>query len=210
MPNEKNKHKQFWTATQSFNRTRISARHAPRMRYAASVLMRGGLVAYPTEAVWGLGVDPYHWPAVKRLLRLKCRNISMGMILIADRIQRFRHLLKNISASAHQRLEDSWPGPVTWLVQANEYVPPWISGNSDCVALRVTAHPQAAMLCNAFGGIVVSTSANPHKAQPAKYLFQVRHYFGGQIDAVVPGNVGGLQRPTEIRRLSDMSVVRAG
>lgn len=173
-------------------------------------LSGGGVVAYPTEAVWGLGVDPFIPHAVERLLVLKRRRVGMGLILIADCIGRFAPFLDQLSAEERARLEDSWPGPVTWLLAANDAVPPWIRGDHHEVALRVTRHPQAAALCAEYGGVLVSTSANPHGAQPARHLFQVRRYFGKSLDAVVPGNIGGLGRPTKICRLSDLSVVRAG
>lgn len=183
---------------------------AQRIRRAASVLARGGVVAYPTEAVWGLGADPYSPYAVERLLRLKNRDVRMGVILIADSMEQLEPFLNHLPAEQRARLAQSWPGPVTWLVPVNHRVPPWISGAHRSIALRVTAHPAAAALCAAFGAPLVSSSANPHGAQPARHLFQVRRYFGTLLDDIVPGNTGGLARPTEIRRVSDMTVVRQG
>lgn len=188
----------------------MSAWRTRQMRRSAKILARGGVVAYPTESVWGLGADPYSPQAVARLLQLKRRDVRMGVILIADKIERIEPMLTDISASQRKLLADSWPAAITWLVPANAYVPPWIKGASDSVALRVTAHPEAAALCDAFAGPLVSSSANPHSAQAAKHLFQVRRYFGNHLDGIVFGNTGGLKRPTEIRRLVDMRLVRAG
>lgn len=180
----------------------------PRVQRAAQLMLAGGVVAYPTEAVWGLGCDPDNPQAVARLLRLKGRSWRKGLILLADNIEQFAPLVERLDNGLQARLEASWPGPVTWLVPAADLVPEWIRGRFDSVALRVTAHPLAAGLSRAFGGPIVSTSANPQGLPPALSRMRVRHYFGPRLDAVTPGSLGGRDRPSEIRDLLSQAQLR--
>lgn len=168
---------------------------------AADALRRGGVVAYPTEAVYGLGCDPHVESALTRLFALKRRPLQRGVLLIAaDYAQIERYIaLDRVPADALARVRDSWPGPNTWILPRSALVPAWISGGHAGVALRVTAHPPAAALCRAFGGALVSTSANRHGEPPARTAAELRTVFGDELDAIVDAPVGGLERPTAIR-----------
>jgi L-threonylcarbamoyladenylate synthase len=182
----------------------------PRVQFAAKQMRLGGVVAYPTEAVWGLGCNPLDEDAVLRLLELKDRPIEKGVILVAATINMFAPLLSGLDDLQRQRLKNSWPGPRTWLVPNNGLVPYWITGNFGSVALRVTDHPVAAGLSRAFGGPIVSTSCNPAGLLPARNLDQVRRYFGNQLDAITNGQVGKRNSPSEIRDLITGEIVRPG
>jgi len=138
-------------------------RHPDRfaLRRAARMLTAGGVIAYPTEAVYGLGCDPLDAQAVTRLLAIKRRPVEKGLILIASRFDQLGPYVQPLTAAIRQRLDESWPGPNTWLLPADPATPRWIRGDHRTIAVRVTAHPLAAALCEAFGGAIVSTSANP-------------------------------------------------
>jgi L-threonylcarbamoyladenylate synthase len=170
-----------------------------RLKEAARCLQGGGIVAYPTEAIYGLGCDPLNLEAVLRLLRLKQRPPGMGLILIGAHYAQVEPFIGAIERAKLARARRTWPGPFTWLLPASPAVPPWIRGAYATVALRVTAHPVAAALCDAFGGALVSTSANRHGQTPARSALGVRLGFGDDIDLVVSGDTGGLQQPTAIR-----------
>jgi len=180
-----------------------------RYRLALAALAAGGIVACPTEAVWGLSCDPDSRPAVDRLLQLKLRPVGKGLILVAANERQLEFLLADLPAGQRAALAASWPGPNTWLVPHRGRVPPWIHGDFDTVAVRVSAHPVVRELCLAWGGPLVSTSANPAGAQPSRWGFQVRRYFGTALDAVLPGAVGGSARPSQIRDLATGDLVRA-
>ncbi|WNV06223.1 Sua5/YciO/YrdC/YwlC family protein [Candidatus Methylospira mobilis] len=169
-----------------------------RSQLAVRHLRNGGILAYPTEAVYGLGCDPLNADAVERLLALKQRHYGMGLILIAAAMEQLGPYIQPLDADTDKRLQSSWPGPVTWILPAQIWVPPWLTGASHELALRVTAHPGCVALCKAFGGPLISTSANPHGSVPAKTAHRTRRYFPHADLHFFPGNIGELQYPTRI------------
>lgn len=178
------------------------------MQQAAQVVRRGGVIAYPTEAVWGLGCDPWDELAVERLLALKDRPVHKGLILVAADIEQFDFLLDDLPEIWLARLAGSWPGPNTWLVPHQNRLPEWITGHHDSVALRVSAHPLVRELC-ALSGPLVSTSANPAGRPSARSRLRVEQYFPKQLDKVLGGALGGRKNPSLIRDLISGDVVRA-
>lgn len=178
-----------------------------RVQQAAREIRNGAVLAYPTEAVWGLGCDPWDEEAVHRLLAIKSRPIEKGLILVADTIRQFDFLLEDLPESWLDRLASTWPGPTTWLVPHQNLLPEWITGAHDTVALRVSDHPQVGELC-ALVGPLVSTSANPAGRPAARSRLRVEQYFRGQIDLVLGGPLGGRKNPSLIRDLVSGEVVR--
>ena len=180
-----------------------------RLRLALQALAAGGVIACPTEAVWGLSCDPGNGRAVRRLLALKGRRVGKGLILVAASEQQLGFLLTGLSAEQRRVLSAGWPGPNTWLVPHGGKVPAWIHGDHDTVAVRVSDHPVVRALCSAWGGPLVSTSANPGGRRPPRSGFQVRRYFGGQLDYILPGATGSARRPSVIRDLASGETVRS-
>jgi L-threonylcarbamoyladenylate synthase len=175
---------------------------------AAHCLRAGEIIAYPTEAVFGLGCDPCNEQAVRRLLNLKNRPVSAGLILIADCYQRFEPFIGPVSAELRALAMSAWPGPVSWLFPRADSVPDWLAGEHETIALRLTAHPTCKALCAAFAGAIVSTSANPSTAEPARSAGRVDEYFGSCLAGIVSGELGGKERPSEIRDLASGAVIR--
>lgn len=166
---------------------------------AARTLRTGGIVAYPTEAVYGLGCDPRNERALNRLLEIKQRDPHKGLIIIGASFDQLAPYLAALDDNTRARILPSWPGPVTWLLPARDDVSPLLRGAHHTLAVRVTAHPLAAALCRAFGGALVSTSANRSNASPARTAEQVRVELGTALDDILEGTVGTLANPTEIR-----------
>ena len=137
-----------------------------RAQCAARVVREGGVIAYPTEAVWGLGCDPWNEDAVYRLLALKARPVEKGLIVVAANIHQLDFLLEDLPDVWLDRLAGTWPGPNTWLVPHQERLPEWVTGVHDSVAVRVTDHPLVQELCHLTGPLI-STSANP-AGRPAR------------------------------------------
>lgn len=179
-----------------------------QLKCAASVLQRGGIVAYPTEAVYGLGCDPDNPAALERLIEAKGRDARKGFILIAASIDQLQPYIQPLDAVIAERLGATWPGPVTWLVPARPDVLPMITGGRDTLAVRVTAHPLAAALCDTYGGALVSTSANLSGVPPARSALAVQRMLGGRVDFIVHGDIGTLGGPTEIRDARSGDIMR--
>jgi L-threonylcarbamoyladenylate synthase len=181
-----------------------------RITRAAHYLQQGGIVAYPTEGVWGLGCDPFNEEAVHKLLAIKKRPVEKGLILVAGSAKQITPLLKPLNSTQMKLLDESWPGPVTWLLpDAEQLIPSWIKGKFASVAVRVSAHPPVVQLCSAFGGLLVSTSANPAAFPPARTRLRVATWFDGRIDYILPGKLGGQSGPSSIRDLATASVIRS-
>lgn len=188
----------------------MSASKLLTIRQGAQCLFDGGVIAYPTEAVYGLGCDPDNRDAVFQILELKSRPASAGLILIADRLERFAPYIEPVDSAARDRAMSTWPGPVTWLFPRAASVPDWLAGVHQTIALRVTAHPGCRALCEAFGGPIVSTSANPRAEDPARSAEQAESYFGERLCGIVEGRLGESNQPSEIRDLASGAVIRNG
>ncbi len=171
-------------------------------------LKRGGIIAYPTEGVWGLGCDPYNETAVLRILELKGRELEKGLILVASGLQQIDMLLEGLPLSARQQLQSACPGPDTWLIpDPNQKIPSWIKGSFATVAVRVSQHPVVKSLCGQCG-LLVSSSANPAGKAPALSEQEVANYFKEEI-MIVPGELGGQDGPSRIIDLQSGRVVRS-
>lgn len=179
------------------------------LKRAARAVARGGVIAYPTEAVFGLGCDPWNGSAVCRILELKRRSITKGLIVIAADLAQLEPFVYFPSPAILDRVRSTWPGPVTWLLPARAVVPRWLRGDHKSLAVRVTAHPIAHALCVEIGALV-STSANPSGCPPARCAQEVRAYFDNALDYIVPGAVGPEKRPTEIRDAITKEILRPG
>lgn len=178
---------------------------------AAALLHGGGVLAYPTEAVFGLGCDPHDRNAFERLFALKQRPPTQGVLLIAAEFAQIERYidLANVPGAVLQQVRASWPGPNTWIFPRSAEVPQWVAGNHAGIALRVTAHDPAAALCRAYGGALVSTSANPHGQPPARAAAQVADHFGDALDGVLDAPLGGQLSPTVIRDALSGAIIRA-
>ena len=176
---------------------------------AARIVREGGVIAYPTEAVWGLGCDPWNEAAVMRLLALKRRPVQKGLILVASDVDQIEPLLYGLTSTQRAAVIDSWPGPNTWLLPDEEnLIPAWVKGKFSSVAVRVSAHPVVKGLCEAAKMPLVSTSANPAGSTPARTKLRVSAYFGSNLNFRVQGALGDSSRPSLIRDALTQTVIR--
>jgi L-threonylcarbamoyladenylate synthase len=169
------------------------------IKQAVRAIQRGGVIAYPTEAVYGLGCNPYDAQAVIRLLQIKQRDPSQGLILIGRQLSDFTDFIKPLDDEVKAKVMASWPGPYTWLLPASDACPFWLRGRHGSIAVRITAHPVCRELCRQSGLALVSTSANKHGHRPALNALQVRQRLGEELDYVLVGHTSGNRQPSEIR-----------
>jgi L-threonylcarbamoyladenylate synthase len=175
---------------------------------AVNHLKQGKVIAYPTEAVFGLGCDPYNVDAVSRILQIKHRAIDKGFILIASSWEQIQPLVMYLTPDLLTRVFATWPGPVTWLFPASKNVPSWICGKYDSVAVRVTAHPIAKALCEQFDGPIISTSCNKSGDPAARDVRTIQLTLGDTVDYVIEGALDGRLKPSEIRDALTGEVIR--
>lgn len=173
---------------------------------AAKVLQGGGVIAYPTEGVFGLGCLPENIEAVNRVLQIKQRDASKGLILIAASAQQLEGWIELPAAA---ELPDPDPRkPTTWIVPAASRAAPAVRGDNPGIAVRITTNPIARSICNAVGSPIVSTSANLSGRPVAANQYVLRRQFGDLVDYVVPGCCGPSFGASEIRDLQSGAILR--
>lgn len=175
----------------------------------AHILKQGGVIAYPTEAVWGLGCDPYNEKAVRRILELKSRPEYKGLILVAGNKKELEPWLTLLDNNVAQRLISKNETPTSWVVPDTQVAPNWVRGDHKSVAIRLSQHTPIQRLCKAFQGVLVSTSANPAGLSPAMSIDEVNTYFGDKIDAIFDAPLGGASQPSQVRDILTDTLFRA-
>lgn len=170
-------------------------------------LVRGGLVAYPTESCYGLGCDPRQPHALRRLIAAKGRSAAKGLLLIAASWAQLQPYVARLPAGQLARMKRSWPGPVTWVVPASRRCPALLTGGRPTVAVRVTAHPDAARLCRTLGMALVSTSANKRGRPAAQTAAECRRIFGTRV-RTLDGRIGTRRRPSTLIDLATGKILR--
>ena len=176
------------------------------LAHAANALLRGGVIVYPTEGVFGLGCLPDDPGAVQRVLEMKQRDAGKGLILIAasaDQLDGWVSLPPGKSLPAPDPSH-----PVTWIVPPGPLVDPLLRGQHAGIAVRLTTNPVARALCEAVDSPVVSTSANLSGKPTARNRFVLRRQFAHRVDYVVPGDCGPASGPSEIRDFATGKVLR--
>ena len=182
----------------------------PDLRYpdAIAALKQGGIIGYPTEAVFGLGCDPNNLAAVESLLAIKQRHWQKGLILIAADFSQLQPFLALTEAELPADVSASWPGATTWLLPANDTVSPLLRGTHNTLAVRITAHPIATAICAEFGGAIISTSANQAGEPPSKTYEETQRDWAETLAFIVAGKVGELQSPTPIKHAQTGKTIR--
>ena len=173
---------------------------------ASRIVRSGGVIAYPTEGVFGLGCIPDDIDAVARILEIKDRDPDLGLILIASDERQLDPWI--VLPEPATTLSSPVENPITWVVPAHPDTPYWITGTHEGVAVRVTSHPVAAALCAAADSALISTSANVSGRPPTRSPFVLRRNFGAVVDYIVPGACGPARGPSEIRDLASGEVLR--
>lgn len=181
--------------------------HSQSIRKATRILLDGGVIAYPTEGVFGLGAVPDDFEAVGRILTIKERDPGMGLVLIVSEPWQLAGWIDMNPDSV--ALESSDIHPVTWIVPATDEVPWWIRGEHDSIAVRQTTHPVAHALCVDADSALVSTSANISGRPPARNSYVLRRCFGSLVDYIVPGHCGPARGASEIRDLKTGKILRS-
>ena len=175
---------------------------------AAKILRSGGVIAYPTEGVFGLGCLPSEELAIKRILTIKNRDASKGLILIASDAKQLDPWIKLPSKVSLPKPVDKYP--VTWIVPYSAKISKFVTGKNEGVAIRLTTNPIVQSICSAVESAVISTSANLTGQPIVKNQTELKEKFADLVDYIVPGNCGPALGPSEIRNLISGQVFRHG
>lgn len=181
------------------------------LEQSSKLLTQGNVIAYPTEAVFGLGCDPDNESAVHNILALKNRPIEKGLILVAANLNQ---LIPYIDESSLTDQQKEWivsirPTAVTWVVPKHKTTPYFLTGQFDSLAIRVTTHPLVRKLCETFNKPIVSTSANLSGLEPCRTITEVETQFGINFP-VLYGELGTQINPSEIRDIKTKQIIRHG
>ncbi len=180
-----------------------------QLRQAVGTLRAGGIIAYPTETVFGLGCDPLNFSAIEDLLTLKQRPIKKGLILIGAQLEHLLPYIDIADAELLNKLTTTTLRPTTWVVPAHKRTPVWLTGQHSSIAVRLTSHPIAAELCTMFDSAIVSTSANPAGHPPARTSLSVNRYFHGRLNYLLHSASKLDNKPSQIRDLLSNKVFRS-
>ncbi|VAW34577.1 Threonylcarbamoyl-AMP synthase [hydrothermal vent metagenome] len=175
---------------------------------AVAAVRTGGIIAYPTESVFGLGCDPFNQQAVTQLLSLKQRPVNQGLILIASHIQQILSLIQPKQPQDLARALKTWPGHCTWIFPKSTLVPTWISGDYDTVAIRVSNHPVVVQLCKQLNHALVSTSANISNQNSLNSIKDIKATFGDKIQFYLDAPIGNEQKPSTICDAHSLKAIR--
>ncbi len=179
---------------------------------AEQLVKQGGVIAYPTEAVYGLGCDPDNDEAIGKLLAIKQRPWEKGLILVAADLEQLKPYVdfSQLTAEQLQRAEAKWPGPFTFVMPTFASTSTMLRGRFDSIAVRVSAHPVVRELCQTLGKPLVSTSANLAGEEPALDGDTIMADFSGQVDGLILGELGEQRQPSTIIDAISGQVLRQG
>lgn len=168
----------------------------------------GAIFAYPTEAVFGLGCDINNKYAIQKILSIKKRDVSKGLIVISDNLEKVRDLIDD---DYFKILVDENSGsiPTTWLCPVSNLVLPEVTGGSKKIAIRITKHDTSKSLCKILDMPIISTSANIAGEDPITKKEDLK-FFLNDIDYIVDGEVGNNKKPSRIIDLISKEVIREG
>lgn len=177
---------------------------------AVSTLRNGGVIAYPTEAVWGLGCNPFNENAVNKIKEMKMRSDTKGLILVASQVSQLGKLFTSLPKDQQLRIAQKGERPTTWLIEdAYDCIPSYIKGPFSSVAVRISSHSDIVSLCSRYDSMIISTSANTSGAPAALTEQDVFDYFASDVDYYLPGSTGRHKRPSQIIELKSGVVIRS-
>ena len=149
---------------------------------AILLLRRGEILIYPTETVYGLGVDVANSEAIQKLFHLKQRDVNKPISILVSDIEQIRDCTSELSPAALKLIQKYFPGPLTLVLPASEKISPLLHGHSGWIGIRQSSHPVAQALVAGLGSPMTTTSANPSGQASALTVSDIVDYFSGNTD----------------------------
>ncbi len=176
------------------------------IRHAAHVIRNGGIIAYPTDTIYGLGCDPYNAQAVDKLELLKQRSQNKPFILLAGDIKQITPLIF-LDEKQRARIKQT-SEPTSWIVNTSPLAPVWLTNNKNTLTIRISNNATVKKLCEVLGHAIISTSATPSGKKPTRNNLALHPYFHGQVDKILSSQQKLTARPSKIIRLCDNHIIR--
>ena len=176
------------------------------IRHAAHIIRLGGVIAYPTDTIYGLGCDPYNQQAVELINAIKQRPLDKQFILLASDLDQLRPLLQ-LDDDQEKTIKQNTE-PTSWIVNANQKTPAWLVDKNNTITIRISKHANIERLCNALGHAIISTSANMSGKKPARNTLDLHRYFHNCVDKILASGQNQMARPSKIIRLCVNKVIR--
>lgn len=176
------------------------------IRHAAHIIKHGGVIAYPTDTIYGLGCDPYNFHAVNLVNAIKNRPLNKNFILLAANIEQIKSLV--ILDKEQEKYITQQTQSISWVIQASPSAPQWLIDKNNMITIRLSQHAVVKRLCLALGHAIISTSANPSGKSPAKNSLDLHKYFHHRVDKILLFNYKKKSNPSKIIRLCDNYVIR--
>jgi L-threonylcarbamoyladenylate synthase len=176
------------------------------IRHAAHIIKHGGIIAYPTDTIYGLGCDPYNPDAVEKINTIKQRPANKQFILLAANINQIRPLI--LIKKEQEKIITQNTLAISWIVKASTSAPPWLVGNSKTLCIRISKHDEVQRLCNALGHAIISTSANLSGKKSAINALELHKYFHHRVDKILIASKKQGSKASKIIRLCDNRVIR--
>ncbi|MEN6621219.1 MAG: L-threonylcarbamoyladenylate synthase [Smithella sp.] len=154
-------------------------------RKTAEILAVGGVIAYPTETFYGLGVDATNENAIRKIYDIKGRNFNNPISVIIGRKKDLKQLVKEIPATAIELLEEFWPGPLTIVFEASDKVSPLLTAKTNKIGIRISSNRGATAIAQKLGRPLTATSANLSGAPECTNATEVARQIGDKIDAII-------------------------
>lgn len=162
------------------------------------VIARGGLIAYPTDTFYGLGVNPRNREAVRRLFSIKQRVANQPILLLLKDIEEVGRWAEPAGTTAKELMARHWPGPLTLVLKARADVLPELTAGTGTIGLRVPGNALTRKVLEAVGGALTGTSANRSGAKDARTAPEVSEYFGDAVDLILDGGPAPGSKPSTI------------
>lgn len=176
------------------------------IRHAAHIIRHGGIIAYPTDTVYGLGCDPFNPNVVAQLNDIKQRKLDKQFILLVSDIEQIKSLAFITEQQQNNIMQQH--EPTSWIAEAKPSAPIWLRSDEHTVTFRISQQSEAQRLCQTLGHAIISTSANLSTKPPAKNALELHKYFHFSLDKILASHQKLNANPSKIVRLCDNLVIR--
>ena len=177
------------------------------IQFAAHQVRHGGVIIYPTETVYGLGCDPMNFDAINYLNQLKHREPGKGLILLGHTLALFEDYIETLTEAGQNKILAT-SQPTSWIVNAKDSLPDWLTNEQGTVAIRITQHPVVTELCQQLGHPIISTSANPSGKKTCRNALEAHKYFHDKVDAILIDDRHLSGYASTIKVLENFSTIR--